>query len=233
MRAIRVAVTSGTGLVRRAGEVVVVVLDPARAPALTGRLLAAVDDSPPERLFRALGRIVIDADAAPAFGVLVGGVDEPSVFLHGDIGFTALVGGNEVGGRGGDSAPWLERSIPGPVTRLGVGGDLTAPADEPWTDLRDGTAPGSAAWLMTAAAPSTEASPATPVPTGAEAPVAGPPAPRPPPPPPPPPPAGAGAGGGDRRAGVGDPRRSDRRPGPARRADTPAPRGVGGAAAAR
>jgi len=200
MSEVRVAVTSGDGLVRRAGEVVMVVLDPARAPALTGRLLAAVDHTPPERLFRALGRMIIDADAAPAFGVLVGGADEASVFLHGDIGFRALLGGTEIAGSGGESATWLERSLPGPVTRLGVGSDLTAPADEPWTDLREGTAPGSAAWILTAAAPSTDASPATPVPSRAE--EAGVAAASAPPPPPPPPPSAPAAPTDDRVSAI-------------------------------
>lgn len=170
----RLAVGPGQGLVQRAGDVTIVILDPDRNPDTTRMLLEATRTGP-DGLFAELGRIVTESPGTTSpFAVAVTATDDPGVFLHGAVGFAALAGGLDISARGEEGDSWMERSLPSPLRSVRIGLTADAAESDPWSDLREGVARGSwAAYLAPAPAP------------------ADPPAP--PPPPPPPAPAAAPA----------------------------------------
>ena len=144
----RVTVTPGDGLVMARDQVLLVVLSPSTDAEGTTKILDLARAAPGEELLRELSRLVMHAEALPAFATLTGTLESATLLLHGDVEFVAWVEGMPVSGRGGGPREWVERTLPGVAEWIGIGRSVGEPPDTAWFDLEEGTTPGEAAWLI-------------------------------------------------------------------------------------
>ncbi len=120
----RTAVWPGDGLVQRAGDTVLVVLDASSADdAALDDLFGRCRTGSGAELLSGLARVVLDAgpSAVPVFAVVTADPGGLLAFCRGAIEIGAVAGGASVGLTGADAVNWIERRLPAPIERVSVG----------------------------------------------------------------------------------------------------------------
>ncbi len=147
----RIPVAPGDGIALVHGDVAAIIAAPDQHASGTTQLIDLLRSQEGEMLVRSAALLVMHEDDLPDFGILVGPLENATVFLHGDISFHAVIDGMDTSGRGSGAREWVERSLPGVAEWIGIGAQPHLLPDSSWWDLREGATPASTVWLVAAA----------------------------------------------------------------------------------
>jgi len=158
----RVSIEPGNDLVGRFGDTVVLISRGGAADASANELLSLVADIAADReapatavAARLAGWVLgqLAGNVAP-FGIVVPVPDGVVVFLRGPVRCTVSLGDGVRQLSGEQALTWVDQILPGSFDWLAIGGgEGTAVAADPVSDLREGVVPGRGVVLNRAAAP--------------------------------------------------------------------------------